>query len=339
MISVLIPTYKTPKMVAYTVAKLLEFSNEGEIEIFVVNNYPKDRETIRYLQPFIEKINYFDYPDGRLQSHGIGLDFLLENGHIKTDYFLMLESDAYPTMPFYEYYNKLIEQGCDAAYSILHLSGGLYGHPCGALYSKKVWKECKEYCDNLQYAYFPNMWRSENFDCHTMIHNSILDKVLENPEDYFELAEGYKPYSKYKALERLDYYKPTCGPFHDGRGMIQESVRAYGQRCFALDVPSLIPNDNQKIIKRVGYEPGQMFSYWMERMGKSIYSIPIEIKWMPDREGQQQEYSINGAGIYHCWGISSYTERPSDGVEDIYKSKRELPDKLYNTLPENKRIN
>ena len=67
-------------------------------------------------------------------------------------------------------------------------------------------------------------------------------------------------------------------------------------------------------------------------------SNPPEIKWMPNRIGQQQEYTLNEAGIKHLWAISSYVERGSENVEDIYEAKRRLPDELYETLPDSQKV-
>lgn len=338
MITAIIPAYRTPEMCAYTVAKLLEFGKPGELDIIIVNNYPADRETLRHLQPFIDKTRYYDYPVNRIQSHGLAFDWCLENGYVNTEYFLTLESDCYPVKEFIPYYQNIIEQRFDAAGSMLKLSGGLYMHPCGGLYKKSVWEECRDYCRTIEYSYFPNMIRTQGFDFHAMIHNSVLDKVLESPEDYFDLANGYKPYTKELASKRKEHYSPTINPFHNGMGNLNESIETYGGRGFETDVPHIILSNKNKIVKRVGYEPGQFLSYWLFAMNKNIFQIPIEVKWMNDREGQQQEYTINEAGLHHCWGISSYTERPAEGVEDIYKEKRELPKKLYHTLPENLKV-
>lgn len=339
-LTAIIPVYKTPKMVAYSVSQLLKFKGDHELKIIVVNNYPSEKETLRYLQPFIRKITYVEYPENRLQSHGIAFDWVIENGLVDTDYFITLESDSFPTKEgWIDYYEKLINDGCDAAGSLLELSGGLYLHPCGTLYSMSLYNEVKKYSDSINYSYFPNMNTREGFDCHLMIHNSVLDDVLKNPSDYFDLAKGYKPYTKELALSKRDYYKPTCGVFHNGMGGLSESIKTYGQRTFENDVPTiLLDNTKRKIIPRIGYEPGQFFSYVMAAMGKSVFVIPIDIKWMPNREGQQQEYTINEAGIKHLWAISSYTERGSKDVEDIYELKTKLPDILYETLPENEKI-
>lgn len=325
-------------MIAYTVAQLLKYATPGEIEIVIVNNYPQDIETVKYLQPFIDSITFINYPENRLQSHGISLDWLIDSGYVKTEYFLMLESDAFPIKEFIPYYQRLIDENFDAALSMLKLSGGLYGHPCGGLYKTSVYKECKEYCNSIEYSYFPNMNRRGSFDFHTMIHNSIVDKILESPENYFELAEGYKPYLKEKAIEKRDYYKPTCGVFHNGMGNNDEDLATYGQRGFDTGIYDVMLTNKKKIVRRVGLEPGQFFSWWMAANNKKLFSIPTIVKWMNGREGQQQEYTENEAGIHHIWGISSYTERVADGVEDIYEAKRSLPDELYKSLPDHQKI-
>jgi len=340
LFTVIIPTYRTPQMTAYTVSKLLEYSKEGQIDIVVVNNYPEDnQDTWKHLLPFMRYIRLMNYPECKLQSHGIAMDWAIGRGLVKGDYFMVLESDSFPInnewIPFYE---KLIKAKVDAAGSMLKLSGGLYLHPNGAIYSMKVYNECKEYCKGIEYEYFPNMNRVGDFDYHTMIHRSVLDRVLDNPNDCFELAEGYKPYSKEKALERLEYYRPTTGVFHNGVGNLDESTQSYGQRGWDTMRADLPLTNKKKIIRRVGFEPGQFFYYWLEVNGKKIHSIPTEVKWMEGREGQQQEYTLSESGIKHLWGISSYTERSSEGVEDIYEAKRRLPNELYETLPENQKV-
>lgn len=337
-ITILIPHYKVGKITAFCVSKLLANKGNHNISIIVIDNNAEDGSAL-YLQPFKKDITYIEYPKNKLQSHAIAFNYAIDNGYVKTPYFITMESDSYSVNDIWlDYYEKLIEENVDAAGSFLKLSGGLYMHPCGALYRTSIYNECKEYCDSIEYEYFPNMQRAGTFDYHTMIHKSVLDKVLENPMDYFELAEGYKPYSKEKALQRLEYYRPTCGVFHHGVGNLQESVLSYGERGWDTMYHDLPLNNKQKIIKRVGFEPGQFLYYWMIVNNKKVFSIPTEIKWMEGREGQQQEYTLTESGIKHLWGISSYTERGSAGVEDIYKLKRMLPDELYETLPEKQKV-
>ena len=346
MFTVIIPCYNTPKMVAYSLAQILKNSKEGDVDVVLINNYPKDQETKKYVNRICSiypnsgsYVKLIDYPENLLQSHGIAVDWAIKNKFVLNNYFMVLESDSFPENDLWiEYYNKIIEEQYDAAYSILKLSGGLYGHPCGALYSVKAWNECNKAIEQIQYSYFPNFNKRQGFDYHLMIHNSVFDKVMDSPEDFFDLAESYKPYTKQNALLKMEHYKPTTGVFHNGMGNFDEEVLNYGTRGFDSGVIDVKFDNKRKIIRRVGLEPGQFFSYWLHANDKKICSIPTEVKWMNNRIGQQQEYTLTESGIKHLWGISSYTERPADGVEDIYKEKREMPEKLYNTLPENQKL-
>ena len=344
--SIIVPCYNTPKMTAYSLAQILEHSPLGSVEVILVNNYLVDAETEKRVNKVIDSVfganqfvKYVEYPKDKLQSHGISVDWAIENNLVTCDYFMVLESDSFPeNNEWIDYYFSIIDKEYDAAYSILKLSGGVYGHPCGALYSKKAWKECSEYVKSIPYSYFPNMNKRQGFDYHIMIHNQWLDKVLKNPDDFFDLSNSYLPYSIDTALQKINYYKPTTCVFHNGMGNLNEEVLNYGTRNFETGLIDVLFDEKSKIIKRVGYEPGQYFSYWLNASGKKVFNIPIEVKWMPNRIGQQQEYTINEAGIRHLWGISSYTERVSDGVEDVFKEKRELPNKLYDSLPESKKV-
>lgn len=330
--------YKTGKMTAYTISQLLKYKGEHDLKIVVVDNNAGDGSA-DYFIPFNGEFSYVTYPKGKLQSHAIGIEYALEMGFIQSDYFITMESDSFPVKEgWLDYYEKLINEGYDAGGSVMKLSGGFYMHPCGALYSKNIYKECKEEINKIEYDYFPNMYSCEGFDCHVMIHKSVVNTVISNLSDYIEVAEGYKNLTKDQILKRRDDYFPTTCVFHNGMGNLTESVRSYGNRTFANDVAGVDLDNRKKIIRRIGAEPGQYFSYWLEARNKKVFYIPIEIEWMKERENQQQEFTLNEAGFKHIWGISSYTERPADGVQDIFKEKREMPDKLYETLPDHQKI-
>ena len=97
--------------------------------------------------------------------------------------------------------------------------------------------------------------------------------------------------------------------------------------------------DNKKaLINRVGYEPSQWISYWHLAMGKKTFAIPTEIKWLPNRGGQQQEYTLMENGFIHRWGISAYHDGGNEDTQDIAKVKTSLPDILYDTLPDHQKI-
>lgn len=330
-ITILLPHYRTGEMTAYSIYQFLKNKGKHNVKIIVSDNNAGDG-TIEYLKPFQNDIKVVNYPKDKLQSHGISLDVLIPT--IETEYFITAESDSFPTKEnWLDYYDEIIEQGFDAAGSFMQLSGGFYMHPAGALYSKKVWQECKEFCDNIPYTYFPNMWNKEGFDGHTMIHNDVLNEVLNNPIDYFDLAKGYDGLTKDQILEKAKYYSATVCPFHNGMGCLQESVRSYGVRSIEKGIEDMNITDRPKIIFRVGEEPGQFFTYWMLANGKKLHGIETETVWMKGREGQQQEYTLMSNGFRHIWGVSSYVERGSKGVEDIYEAKRKIPFQLYNSLP------
>lgn len=333
--SILIPHYCTGKMTSYTVAQLLKYKGHHELDIVVIDNKPDG--SIKYLDPYLDEISIVDFPNDRTQSHGAAFDYVVP--HLHTEHFITLESDGYPTKEnWLDYYENLINHGYDAAGSLLDLSGGTYLHPCGAMYKKSVWEECQKYCDSIPYSYFPNMARKEGFDCHLMVHDSIYNQFMENPEDYVDLADGYKPYNAYKATQRKEYYRSIRNPFHNGMGGRQESESTYGKRTIASDSYfSLLTPKSQKLIFRIGYEPGQYLSYWMEATGKKVFYIQTNVVWVPGREHENQEYTIMENGLKHIWGVSSY--RDSDATNnDWIRRKQIAPVELYETLPDHQKI-
>ena len=147
--TIIIPHYKS-KITAYAIHKLRENKGKHNIEIFVVDNNAGDG-SFEYLKPFNKYIKYQPYPKNRLQSHGISFDFVLP--YVKTEWFITIESDSFPTEDnWLDYYENIINQGYDCAGSLLHLSGGEYLHPCGALYSKKIWEQASKMCFDTKYG-------------------------------------------------------------------------------------------------------------------------------------------------------------------------------------------
>lgn len=332
--SILIPHYKTGKMTAYSVAQLLKFKGNHEIEIFVIDNNPGDGSTA-YLLPFTKDIKLVQYPKDRMQSHGIALNWIMPE--VQTEYVITMESDSFPTKDnWLDYYEYLVNGGYDCAASLLDLSGGRYHHPCGMLLRKSVWEEARKYCDGIDYLYFPNMAMKEGFACHLMIHKSKVEEVLSNPDDYIELSDSYKPYTKDKAINKCLEYAPSTGAFHNGMGTTEESVLTYGRRSvedYALDV---LLNNKKKLIKRIGYEPGQWLSYFCAATRKKVFNIPTHTKWLDDEPGFQQEYTIMENGFYHCWGITAYKD--VDPANPVAKLKQGTELSLYDLLPEHQKI-
>lgn len=337
-LTILVPHWKTGKMTAYAISQLLRFKGKHNIQIVVVDNNYGDG-SLEYLTPFKNEICTVVYPKNRLQSHGVAFDYALQNGFVENDFFITIESDSFPTQDnWLDYYESLINDGYVAAGSLLRLSGGQYLHPCGAMYHKNIWAEAKRYVESMDYNYYPNFMMRENFPTHAMIHKSLVHEVETNPFDWVELSPDYKDNTRQAMREKLEYYSPVgCGVFHNGMGGRQESLSTYGLRTVESDSPFIIlPDKSHKIIGRMGYEPGQFMSYYLERTGKKIKYIPTETKWLNGKEGIQQEYTFMENGFKHLWGVSAYKD--FDPSDEVAKIKQSLPERLYDSLPSNKKI-
>lgn len=335
--SIILCHYKTGKMTAYTVAQILKHKGRHDIEILICDNNARDG-SIEYLRPFWDHIKVYDYPLDKLQSHGIGYDMLIE--YASNEWVIALESDSFPVMgEFLDYYEALISLGYESASSLLQLSGGQYGHPAGALYKKSIWVKAFEYSQyRCEYYYFPNMAMKETFACHLMVHKSISNSFIENPDDYIELSESYKPYYASRAEKQARYYSPVTGPMHNGMGRLQESVRTYGGRNQETEVPNILLDNRAKLIYRIGYEPGQWFYYWMLANNYKVFNISTETKWLPGKEMQQQEYTLTENGVKHLWGISAYHGYAPENEKEVAELKQSIPNQLYNSLPEHQKI-
>lgn len=339
-ITILIPHYRNGKTTAFAVSQYVKYSGQHHIRILVIDNNDGDG-SIKYLEPLREQVLIIPYPKDKLQSHGIAVDYAIELGYVDTEYFMMAESDSFPTQNGYlDYYENLINMDVDAAGSLLKLSGGTFIHPCGAIYRTSVWHEAKQYVETIHFNYYPNFMMRDNFAVHTMIHKSLVEEIENNPSDWVELNSEYKDRTKETMRAKLQHYSPVGrGVFHNGMGGRQESLKTYGQRTQESEVPfALLTEKNQKIIGRMGLEPAQFFSYYLGATQKKVCYIPTETKWMKGRENQQQEYTLNEAGIKHIWAGSSFLDMKGTDFNDVYEFKKNQIDELYNSLPEHQKI-
>lgn len=335
--TVIIPHFKNGKASAYSVSQFIKFSKPNELDIVVIDNsYPDN--SIKYLTPFENQINIVVPSSEKLLSHGVAYDIGV--GFAKGEYIICSESDSFPTSTaYFKYIDDLIINNFDCAGSLLSLSGGTYIHPAGMLFRKSLWSELKSLIDDAGYIYFPNMSRSDGlFDYHLMVHNSIIEKFIDNPSDYIELSNGYRGLTKKEIMSRAEYYKSITNPFHSGMGMNNESVKTYGQRCIENNIDSILLTGKRKLINRVGFEPGQAMCYMLYALGKKIKIIPTEVKWLHNRIGQQQEYTKMENGFTHIWAGSSYLDMKDTEMNDVYEFKKNQIEELYNSLPANQKV-
>lgn len=327
--TILLPHYKTGKMTAYCISQLLKYKGRHEADIIVIDN--SNLEGLEYITRMINpretKIHILTYSSDRMQSHGIAFDFALEKMYDSiSDYFITVESDSFPThYNWLDYYENLINEGYDMAGSRMTLSGGEYIHPAGAMYKKRNWMKAKRDVDaiNRHYYYYPNLGMKDAFPCHIMSTERLTD-----------FPGKHHSYNNVSFDDQLKSYLPIAqSVFHNGMGFEQESYTTYGQRTIASEQDSILLYDLPKTIYRMGYEPGQWFAYWHYATGKKVKEIPTEIKWMPNRENQQQEYTLMENGFKHLWGVTAYGGgEPDDNTQDIRKRKIELMEELYNSI-------
>lgn len=336
-VSILLSHFKTGKMTAFTVYQILKHSINHNIEILICDNNSGDG-SVEYLEPFKDKIKIFNYPKDVIQSHGIGYEYLLP--HISNSHFITLESDSYPLNDkWIDFYDIFVRNDYAIAGSLLRLSGGRYIHVAGSFYSLDFWKEAKQYCEQLPYHYLSNFGVNYGFDCHIMVHNNIWNYFLDNPSAFVELPESKKNYTKGQILENERYYRPVVCAFHNGMGFNDEIANQIGNRNPVNDPAYILyPPSKRTIIHRVGYEPGQWLTYYALASGKRVAEIGTETIWMANRENQQQEYTETENGVRHLWGVSSFAFSDKEDIQDIAVRKRNLPEELYETLPEEYKI-
>lgn len=328
--TILLPHYKTGKMSAYCVHQLLKHKGRHEIEIIVIDN--SQGEGIEYLWPYKDQIKILTYPADKMQSHGIAFDFAMP--HVKTEQFITVESDSFPTQDnWLDYYEKLLDINISCAGSLLNLSGGQYIHPAGAMYQTRDWIEASKV--KYPYTYFPNVsTKGEKlFAYHLMVYTEFAERFAFHPAfQNIDLHHSYKDLTKEQFLAKAEYYLPTTGVFHNGMGMAEEWLATYGQRNMESEPPQILPQDKGGIIHRVGYEPGQWFCYWLKATCRDIHAIPTEVVWLPNRENQQQEYTIMENGFKHLWAVTAYHDNTDADMLDISDKKRNQMNELWQSI-------
>lgn len=332
--TILIPHYKTGKLTAHAVYRTLLHSQNNDISIVVIDN--SDGIGMEYLEPFKgnRKLKIVKYPTDLLQSHGVAFDYAIDNGYVDTDYFICMESDSYPISDNWLLdYDRAIKEGCDMAGGIFNQSSGHFIHPTGALYSKQLYLECKEYVKGINkvYWYCPNHYKDLKSG---LSYHSMLPKV-----DYPNIEQS-------DLMNEITRYMPVAtSVFHNGMGFSNDDEFYYWNRTKQNQSDSMSKYnvyDSPKTYVRIGFEPGQYLHYWAYANNKKIIEMPVEIIWMKHRTNQQQAYSIQNGRFKHEWCGTAYSEcKPEEHphIKDILEYKQSMPDRLYANIPKEYQVN
>ncbi len=330
--TILIPHFRTGRMTAYCIHQILKHKSNRDIKIIVIDN--SNGEGVEYLQPFKDQIELVTYPvDKLMQSHGVAFDYAINLGLVETPYFITLESDSFPVQDgFLDIYADAYAQGFDLIGSLLTLSGGTFIHPTGAMYTMKLYEAAKLCVKHIPYVYIPNAAMKEDFPCHLMVREEMYGVFLNNPREYIVPNPAYKSFLSMRLNQERERYLPIAtGVFHQGMGYNQESYYTYGKRNPMTALTDFTPTGEQ-LIYRIGCEPGQWLFNYAIAHGKRVGDIPTDIRWMENRVGQQQEYTLTANGVKHSWGTTAYHGVTDEGVQDIVKLKQDTMDALYNSM-------
>ncbi len=295
--TILLPTYKTGDMTAYSIRRMLECRGRHTINIIVIDNgngigmdeLPDD-----------PLVRILPYPTDRLQSHGIAFDFALQTiPDLISECFITVESDSFPMDDrWLDHMEGWANQGWDMVGSKLKLSGGTYIHPAGAMYRKKNWSEAMETVRGYGYHFYETLLPP----CFHVMSRDIVDGAEDKKKRFLPIAEGV---------------------FHQGMGFNDEALETYGNRNMESEPPTILPRSGNDRYTRMMYEPGQWFAYWHAATGKRIKEVPTKIQWLPNRENQAQEYTLMENGFKHLWGITAYTAcENGESVSDVVAFKR-----------------
>ncbi len=299
--TILLPHYRTGAMTAYSVKRILACRGRHQANIIVIDNgggvgcdlIPKDKD-----------VTVLSYPSDLLQSHGVAFDFALQQRFdLIEECFVTVESDSFPIADTWlDHYEDYSNQGYDLAGSKLKLSGGTYFHPAGAMYRKSNWLEAMADVRELNKSY--NFYECLIPPCYHVMSREVLAGTE-------------------KEAKRLRFLPVAQGVFHQGMGFNDEDVKTYGRRSMESEAPAILSREGADRYLRVMYEPGQWFAYWHRARGKKIKEVPTEIRWMPGRINEQQEFTLMENGLKHLWGITAWDGSECKEMQDVIDFKRQ----------------
>jgi hypothetical protein len=314
-LSILIPHYKSWKLLAICVHAFKRYEFPLPYEIIVCDNSPG--------HPSIKALTNTELGDGvkvvqgnpdlPSHAHGLELAYAASTG----DAIFTTETDCFPTQDSWG--NAFIKASSEYDYiaPYMELAGGIFGHPAGALVKRHVVESAQKWIDDHKDWVFVPSSATRLGTSDKGYHVVCLESWLNGQ------------YGSEEILKQVSIWKKS-GPWQNMLSFDDDSFDSYWRRD---GIKSWEPAEDRVWYNRIGYEPGQWLWYYVQHHNIPRLKAPFEITWMPGRENRQAASSVILGGMTHLWAGTSATV--VDGLEDeVKRFKREQVEHYFSQLPE-----
>lgn len=299
--TVILPHYKNGELTELSIRRMLEHKGQHEIDIIVVNNNPGDGTEHPFLHHVAHNNNvrYYEYPKHMLSNIGTAYDWVMHM--VKTDYFITATPGSRPTnTDWLDAYAYAIRYKYAVAGGFVHqFDSGFYLHPCGAFYKTSVYQEALDYAKSQKYVYYGELVEEQGQRLGLIIPEKVNDTFMALPHTFIKgldypssIQERREKFQKMAA-----YYKPFTLPFASHMGYRDERIEEKRERNFQTDAMATLTLYDNIQACRIGYDPGQWFSYWLAAKAHYIEAYPVSIK----ENDNGLEYSLMSNGFECAW--------------------------------------
>lgn len=254
--------------------------------------------------------------DPELPSHGQGLSLAWDQASPDCDWAFTAETDSFPTRHGWgENYIKA-SVGVDIIGPRMMLAGGIFVHPAGAMYSRRLIDAMKDWQErHADWCFVPSAG----------ISLGLSDKAYHVVARRDWLMGKNLPADKWKEIEIWS----RSGPWQN---MLSFDVDSFDDYFLRASIKNWEPTGEPAYL-RIGYEPGENLSMFADSMGFKSFHAPYHVEWMDGRRDQQAAYSdIFDGAFRHIWAGTSATV--VDGLDEPVKAfKRNQMAELWNKLP------
>lgn len=313
-LSILIPHYKSWKWLAICVHAFKRFQFPIEHEIIVADNSP-GHPSIKAIAdtPLGEGVKVVQ-GDPELPSHGHGYELALAEA--TGDWIFTAETDSFPVVDSWG--NEYIKASAEFQYigPYGHWAGGKFVHPCGAMVNRSVLNDAQAWINRHQsWDFVPSaaiLLGTSDKAYHVVAHMDwLMAKAI--PEEF---------------LRQINIWK-RAGVWQN---MISFDTDSFSNYSLRDRITRWDPTEGKFAYNRIGYEPGQWLSYYVQHHRVPVLHATNHLHWMPGREGRQAAHS-DIFGVYrHIWAGTSATV--VEGLEDeVKRFKREQMNQLWQQVP------